>query len=242
MVRWIAPVTVVAGHYGSGKTTLSLNLAYHAAAEGCDVTLADMDVVNPYFRSGEYRAELEEAGIKVITPVFGGAGTSLDVPSVTNALEVAAQEAFEAYAQAPDRLPRKVLIVDAGGDDVGATVLARFALTLQAGPSVLWQVLNASRLATQTPADALEIMRAIEATCRLKTTHVYSNTHLGNETRPQHIHHGITFAEEVSRLANVPLIGASVPLFTEELARECAPLLQEFMRSYPLTICARPPW
>ena len=110
----LAPVTVVTGHYGVGKTNFALNLALDAAAAGYRVTLADMDVVNPYFRSNEYRDLLEEAGVRLIAPVFGHAGTSLDVPSVTGELAVAAAEAYR------DETGRTVVIVDAGGDDVGA--------------------------------------------------------------------------------------------------------------------------
>lgn len=79
----LEPVVVVTGHYGVGKTNFSLNLAMDAAAAGYRVTLADMDVVNPYFRSNEYRDLLEAAGVRLIAPVFGHVGTSLDVPSVT---------------------------------------------------------------------------------------------------------------------------------------------------------------
>ena len=133
----LAPVTVVTGHYGVGKTNFALNLALDAAAAGYRVTLADMDVVNPYFRSNEYRDLLEEAGVRLIAPVFGHAGTSLDVPSVTGELAVAAAEAYR------DETGRTVVIVDAGGDDVGATALARFAPALAAGPYAMLYVVNA---------------------------------------------------------------------------------------------------
>ncbi len=141
----LAPVTVVTGHYGVGKTNFALNLALDAAAAGYRVTLADMDVVNPYFRSNEYRDLLEEAGVRLIAPVFGHAGTSLDVPSVTGELAVAAAEAYR------DETGRTVVIVDAGGDDVGATALARFAPALAAGPYAMLYVVNAFRNLTQEP-------------------------------------------------------------------------------------------
>ena len=124
----LAPVTVVTGHYGVGKTNFALNLALDAAAAGYRATLADMDVVNPYFRSNEYRDLLEGAGVRLIAPVFGHTGTSLDVPSVTGELAVATAEAYR------DETGRTIVIVDAGGDDVGATALARFAPALAAGP------------------------------------------------------------------------------------------------------------
>ena len=71
----LAPVTVVTGHYGVGKTNFALNLALDAAAAGRRATLADMDVVNPYFRSNEYRDLLEGAGVRLIAPVFDILGT-----------------------------------------------------------------------------------------------------------------------------------------------------------------------
>ena len=117
-------ITVICGHYGCGKTNLVLNLAAEAAQRGRRSVVVDMDVVNPYFRSNEYRDLLEEAGVRLIVPVFGHAGTSLDVPSVTGELAVAAAEAYR------DETGRTVVIVDAGGDDVGATALARFAPAL----------------------------------------------------------------------------------------------------------------
>ena len=89
----LAPVTVVTGHYGVGKTNFALNLALDAAAAGYRVTLADMDVVNPYFRSNEYRDLLEEAGVRLIAPVFGHAGTSLAAPAAPGARAGAAAEA-----------------------------------------------------------------------------------------------------------------------------------------------------
>ena len=122
----LEPVVVVTGHYGVGKTNFALNLALDAAAAGYRATLADMDVVNPYFRSNEYRDLLEGAGARLIAPVFGHTGTSLDVPSVTGELAVAAAEAYR------DETGRTIVIVDAGGDDVGATTLARFAPALAA--------------------------------------------------------------------------------------------------------------
>ena len=157
----LAPVTVVTGHYGVGKTNFALNLALDAAAAGYRVTLADMDVVNPYFRSNEYRDLLEEAGVRLIAPVFGHAGTSLDVPSVTGELAVAAAEAYR------DETGRTVVIVDAGGDDVGATALARFAPALAAGPYAMLYVVNAFRNLTQEPADAVAVLREIEVKSHL---------------------------------------------------------------------------
>ena len=73
-------VTVVCGHYGTGKTNLSINLALECARQGEDVTLVDLDVVNPYFRSADYADILTRSGVKVVGPNF--ANTNLDTPSL----------------------------------------------------------------------------------------------------------------------------------------------------------------
>ena len=91
------PVVVVTGHYGVGKTNFSLNLALDAAAAGREVTLIDLDVVNPYFRSSEYREMMEAAGIRLIAPVFAERGSNLDVPSLTGAIVPAIQMAQHAW-------------------------------------------------------------------------------------------------------------------------------------------------
>ena len=105
----LAPVTVIVGHYGVGKTNLALNLAIDAAQAGYEVVLADLDVVNPYFRSSEYRGALEAAGARLVAPVFSEAGTSLDVPSLTGGVAAAIAEAYaraaEAAAAQPEEAP-----------------------------------------------------------------------------------------------------------------------------------------
>ena len=183
----LAPVTVVTGHYGVGKTNLSLNLAYDAAARGAQVTLVDLDVVNPYFRSSDHADTLAAQGVRLIAPVFAGKGSNLDVPSLTGAIAPAIEEAYAAARQAAcggeagpaadartpggfaggptadavgptsdeaAGVPPAVVIVDAGGDDAGATALGRFAADVVAGPYALLYVVNRFRNLTQTPVSA----------------------------------------------------------------------------------------
>ena len=117
-----APVVVVCGHYGVGKTNFALNLAHDARAAGCAVTLVDLDVVNPYFRSSDYAKELAACGVRVIAPVFAALGTSLDVPSLTGAIVPAIEEAQQAIrTDASAEFPSRMVIIDAGGDDAGAS-------------------------------------------------------------------------------------------------------------------------
>lgn len=228
-------VTVVAGHYGVGKTNLSLNLALAARSAGRDVRIVDLDVVNPYFRTSDYRSVLEEAGVHVVAPVL--AGTALDVPSLSG--EVAASIA---WAQAgEDAAPRRLLIVDAGGDDVGATALGRYAPAIAAGPYALLYVVNRSRVLTHTPVEAVEVLRAVEGAAHLSATAVVNNTHLKADTDAATVEAGVPFARQVAALAGLPLACTAVP---EALAGEISPRLAECAAGavLPVRIYVKTPW
>ena len=108
-------ITIVTGHYGSGKTTLSVNLAVNAAKEGKNVAIVDLDIVNPYFRTADFKEMFSEMGIKLVAPDF--ANSNLDIPSIQfDVVELAMTEDY--------------LIIDVGGDDAGATALGRYAEAL----------------------------------------------------------------------------------------------------------------
>lgn len=235
----LAPVTVVVGHYGVGKTNFALNMALDAAAAGYEVTLADMDVVNPYFRSSEYAGLLEGAGVRLIAPVFGGAGTSLDVPSLTGAV-VPPIEA--AYAEDAAGAPRKAVVIDAGGDDVGATALARFAPAIRAGRHDVLYVVNARRNLTQTPDEAVAVLAEIQAKCGLAATAVVNNTHLQGETTLGHIAESVPFAQAVAAKAEVPIACTTVPKSAIRRESDPASALSGLPGGYPVDVLVAPPW
>lgn len=232
----LSPVTVVAGHYGVGKTNFALNLALDAAAEGYEVVLADMDVVNPYFRSNEYRDLLGGAGVRLIAPVFGQAGTSLDVPSVTGELSVAADAAYR------DETGRTVVIVDAGGDDVGATALARFAPAIEAGPYALLYVVNAFRNLTQTPEEAVAVLREIEAKSHLAATAVVGNSHLQGETTMGHIVDSVPYTEAVAAASGLPVACITVPIQAIQRENTGSTAASAIPNGYPVNVYVKPPW
>ena len=192
-------INIIAGHYGVGKTTVSLNLALQAAAAGEQVTLADLDVVNPYFRSAEYRDLLEGEGVRVIAPKFSEAGSNLDAPGLNGAI-VPALEAEEG-----------ALFIDAGGDDVGATALGRFAHQIEARDHALFYVVNAMRIGTADADEAVRILHEIEHACHLKATGIISNAHLMDETDLDIIEAGADFADKVAVTTGLPLAGITVP-------------------------------
>lgn len=224
-----APVTVVVGHYGAGKTSLCLNLALRAVEQGYRTILADLDVVNPYFRAAEYRSMLEQAGVSVVAPVFSERGSNLDVPSLNGAIVPAIQQAQED----PDKVR---LIVDAGGDDVGATALGRFASRIAAAPYQMVYVVNSRRLLTASADEAVEVLREIEVKARLSATAVVSNAHLKADTTEDVVKKGTEMTALVAERIGVPLLaytvapGLAVPSATE------GPL------AFPLTVTVCAPW
>lgn len=196
-------VTVVCGHYGVGKTNFSINLAVDAARAGRPVTLIDMDVVNPYFRSSDYADLIKAAGVSLIAPDY--AGTSLDTPVLSGAIEAAIDDAWAH----PDRL----LVIDAGGDDVGATVLGRVSAHIAQGPYAFLYVVNGCREQTRTPQEAAELLPAIERQARLRATALVNNTHLARFTDAGVIERGAAFAEGVAGLLDMPVLAHTVPHF-----------------------------
>ena len=197
-------LTLFAGHYGSGKTNIAVNYALLLAREGKKVCIADLDIVNPYFRTKDSQKELEAAGIDLISPQY--ANSNVDLPALPAA----------SYRLVQDK--SSYGIMDIGGDDRGAYALGRFV------PSILEEnnyrmvfVANASRPLTRTAEDALEVMREIEAACGLRFTDLINNTNLGSETTAETVLGAARYMEELSALSGLPVFATTA---TEEVAAE----------------------
>lgn len=191
-------ITIVCGHYGCGKTNLALNLALEAATSG-PVTLVDLDIVNPYFRSCEYRALLDAHNVRLIAPVF--AGTTLDTPTLS-------PELFSIFAPGTGRV-----FIDAGGDDAGATALGGLHVQLEAAGYEMLYVINRYRALTQTPEEAAGLLGEIEAACRLRAAGVVNNSHLGVETTLDCLTDALPFARRTAELLGLPLLYCTAPEF-----------------------------
>ena len=215
-----ASVVVVCGHYGVGKTNFSLNLVLDARERGVDVTLVDLDVVNPYFRSSDYRGLLEERGISVIAPVM--AGTTLDSPSLSGAVGPAVESARK------DDGRERLLVIDAGGDDVGATALGRFAGSVAAAPYEMLYVVNRSRNLTQDPAEAVDVLREVEEKCHLRATAI--------------VKQGVPFAQAVAEQAGLPLACTTVPISLADRKTALFGLNDGRQTLYPVQVYVRTPW
>lgn len=185
-------LTIILGHYGCGKTNLSLNIALDLARQGKKVTIADLDVVNPYFRTGDYKDLLEQYGINVIAPVF--VSTNLDNPSLPAAMSTIFEPKDE------------YVVVDVGGDDAGAYALGRYAPKINAyADKDVFYVVNKFRSLTATPQDCAEILHEIECASRIKATAVVNNSHLQQLTTPQDIFSSLEYAKKTADILGLPL-------------------------------------
>ena len=185
-------LTLFAGHYGSGKTNIAVNYALHLAAEGKKVCIADLDIVNPYFRTKDSAAQLEKAGIELISPQF--ANTNVDLPALP----------AEAYRLVQDKSVYGIM--DIGGDDRGAYALGRYTPFIKEENDYRMAfVANPYRPLTRTPEDALEVMREIEAACSLRFTCIVNNANLGTETTAADVLETQAYIEKLSALSGLPL-------------------------------------
>lgn len=215
-------VSIITGHYGTGKTEFAVNLALSLAADGEQVMLADLDIVNPYFRSRERKATLEEAGIRLISS--SQACSDADVPALP----------AELLTILENRDIRGVL--DIGGDPVGARVLARFRPKIIQEDYQLIYVLNANRPEVRTPDSAAAYLRGIEATTGLICTGIVNNTHLCGETTAAEIRRGAALAAAVSKETGIPVLCHVAE------ARFAADLTDLPETVFPISIKMKKPW
>ena len=205
-------VTLFAGHYGSGKTNIAVNYALHMAENGLPVSIADLDIVNPYFRTKDSAEDLEKAGIRLISSAY--ANTNVDVPA-------------ELYALVNDKSTYAVF--DVGGDDRGALALGRYApAILEENDYEMIFVANFYRPLTQSAKEALEVMREIEAAGGIPFTAIVHNSNVGTETEPSDVLAKEAELRELSRLSGLPLLFTSASAgVAEEMTNVFALKLQK---------------
>ncbi len=206
-------LTLFAGHYGSGKTNIAVNYALLLAKEGKKVCIADLDIVNPYFRTADSAPELAAAGIDLVRPQY--ANSNVDLPALP----------AESYRLVQDKSTYGIM--DIGGDDRGAYALGRFV------PAILEEqnyrmafVVNTCRPLTQTPEDAMEIMEEIQAACGLPFTCIVNNTNLGAETTPEVVTGALDYMENLCKRSGLPLwMHTAEQTVAEKLDRLAAPVM-----------------
>lgn len=216
-------VTLFAGHYGSGKTNIAVNYALAMREAGLPVCIADLDIVNPYFRTKDSADRLAEAGIRLISSQF--ANSNVDTPALPG----------EIYAITDDR--STCAVMDVGGDDRGALALGRYAPAIrEENDYEMLFVVNAYRPLTRTPAEALEVMREVEAAGGIPFTAIVNNSNIGAETRPEDVAASLPFMAELSRLSGLPIKMTAV-------RADLLPRLEEKIENvFPLTLQKKYTW
>ena len=190
-------IIIVVGHYGTGKTNISVNLSVKLKEQtGIVYTLVDLDTVNPYFRSADNIKDLKEHGIDFIVPEY--ANTNVEVISVP-------AEIYSLFANNNNRRA----ILDVGGDDNGATVLGMFADKIKLEDYEMIYVINKYRNLISDVETAVNLAGFIERKSKLKITSVINNSNIGNLTTKKEIINSIEYAQNISEFLNVPLLGTS---------------------------------
>lgn len=200
-------IHIFVGHYGSGKTECAINYAIEQANRGQKVAMADLDVVNPYFRTRQQALMLGARGIRVVSSNFNN-DWKIDVPGISSEV----QSFFVDNGR--DN------VVDVGGNAVGARVLARFRDQIRDGSYEMWLVVNANRYESQTPEQVLGFAREIEDACRLEITGLINNTHMLQKTTMEDILRGDQVVREVSKKMQIPCLYCACPHGLIETCKE----------------------
>lgn len=190
-------ITLFAGHYGSGKTNIAVNYAFKLRQQGLEVAVADLDIVNPYFRTKDSEKELKEAGIRLICSEF--ASSNVDLPSLPQ----------DIYSVIDDR--SEYAVMDIGGDDRGAYALGRYSESIvRENDYEMYLVINMYRPLTRDAYSTLEVMNEIEKAASMKFTAIINNSNLGEETTSQDVLGSLKYADEVSKLTGLPVAMTTV--------------------------------
>ena len=190
-------ITLFCGHYGSGKTNIAVNAALKLSEEHKNVALADLDIVNPYFRTKDSSKELGEKGIRLICSEY--ANSNVDIPALP----------ADIYAITDDKSLK--CVVDIGGDDRGAYVLGRISEKIVGENNYdMLMVINSYRPLTRDAQSTLEVLREIETAAKIKFTGLLNNSNLGEETTGEDVLSSLAYAEEVSKVTGLPVVATTV--------------------------------
>ena len=185
-------ITLLCGHYGSGKTNIAVNLSFALRKIYDKVAVADLDIVNPYFRTKDSAEDLKNADIKLIASEY--AGSNVDIPALPQ----------DMYSLTDDTSLRAV--IDVGGDDRGALALGRLSDAIKEENNYeMLLVINKFRPLTPDVASTLEVMAEIETACKIKFTGIVNNSNLGELTEPQDVIGSLQYANDVSRATGLPI-------------------------------------
>lgn len=209
-------ITIISGHYGSGKTNIAVNLASELKKQQDNVAICDIDIVNPYYRTKDSEEELKSLQIRLICSKY--ANSNVDVPALPQ----------EIYAVTDDKSLYSIL--DVGGDERGALALGRLAPKIVEEDYDMFYVINKYRPLTNDIEGAIEVFNEIENACKIKFTAIINNSNLGEETTKEDVLSSINFANELAKAVNLPV------LFTTVSVKIYEQLKNENINLYPLRL------
>lgn len=210
-------VSLFAGHYGSGKTNIAVNYAKHLKKQNLPVVIADLDIVNPYFRTKDSEKELKDEGIELICSEF--ANTNLDIPSLPQSM----------YRVIHDKSIYAVM--DIGGDDAGAVALGRFSQALMTENNYeMFFVVNFFRPLTKNAEDAFIVLKEIEVASSMKFTGIVNNSNLGSLTKAEDVISTDSEVKKLCEMSGLPL------LFTSAEEKVCEEMGDRINNLFPLVL------
>lgn len=223
MFKDVRHITIFCGNLGSGKTEIAINFALALKKRGKSVSLVDIDIINPYFRTRMVRDYLAQKGLNVICPIGELAGA--DVPALPPAI-LGILESPEVYG-----------VFDVGGDDIGATAVGRFKPYLPEGSYNLFFVVNTNRPFTRDVEGILKYLSSIEKASRLTVTALVNNSNLGPETDKETLIAGHGTITRAAEKLGIPVAFAASP-------RHLTPGLEKELGTpvLPLDLHMQPPW
>lgn len=189
-------IHIFTGHYGSGKSEVSLNFAISRSKTAKKIVFADLDIINPYFRSSAAVNILKKNGIVPVSTKY--ANTNVDIPALTGEITQYLKDSGA------------VLIIDTGGDDAGAKVIGRYRNEIPVSDSILYFVVNCFRPETRTVEGVVKILEEIRISSRIDVDYIINNSHLMDKTTEHDIIAGCEFARDVSARTGIPIAFHSV--------------------------------
>lgn len=189
-------IYIITGHYGSGKSEFSINFARRLKSAGKEVCLADLDIVNPYFRSRENREQLRLEGIDLASDTLNST-KGLDMPYLSPAIQ--------------GQLAQKVkdVILDCGGDDVGIRVLKQFYETIKKRDYEMYMIINTYRPETSNALQIINMQNKLEAESGLKITGYVNNSNFLKHTTKEDLIAADAIIKEVSQQTGIPIVFVS---------------------------------
>ncbi len=214
-------ITLLAGHYGSGKTNIAVNMAEELKKQRENVAIADLDIVNPYYRTLDSKERLDHAGIRLIVSRY--ANSNLDIPALPQSM----------YAVTDDK--SLSCIIDVGGDDRGALALGRLAPKIREENDYdMFLVVNRFRPLTRTADEVLEVLTEIEYAGGLRFTGIINNSNLGAETTADTVLSSVDFGRQCSEKTGLPLIFTSIQAsLADELSGKIPDLFPMILQKRP---------